>query len=268
MTSVGRINQLYGNEVLDTLQREKARFVNSTLKVTLLGEAVSDTLEDGRVLSGVGGQYNFVAMAHSFSDGRSIITLRSTRLGKNSLESNIVFGYEHSTIPRHLRDIVVSEYGIANLRGKTDSECIKEMLNISDSRFQETLLKEAKKAGKVDKNYKIPTQFTNNYPEVISKKLGPYKEQDLFPSFPYGCAFTEEEIKLAATLKKIKSYQRSKISLIISVAKVAFKMMSKKKPEERIIPYLKRMNLDNPNSVKETFYQTLLIQELKNICSL
>ena len=72
MRSVTRINQLYGHERLDRLHRRHARFVNTSMMVTLLGAFVSDGLEDGTVVSGVGGQYNFVAMAHALPDGRSV----------------------------------------------------------------------------------------------------------------------------------------------------------------------------------------------------
>lgn len=51
------------------------------------------------------------------------------------------------TIPRFLRDIVITEYGIADCRSKTDSEVIQAMLNIADSRFQPKLLAQAKKHG-------------------------------------------------------------------------------------------------------------------------
>ena len=66
MTRVSEINELYGgNEALERLQRRDARFFNTCMMATALGAAVSDALEDGRVVSGVGGQYNFVAMAHA-----------------------------------------------------------------------------------------------------------------------------------------------------------------------------------------------------------
>ncbi|MCW5574393.1 MAG: acetyl-CoA hydrolase, partial [Steroidobacteraceae bacterium] len=66
MCGVGFVNQLLGDDhELRRLQRRDARFVNTAMMVTLLGAAVSDTLADGRVVSGVGGQYNFVAMAHA-----------------------------------------------------------------------------------------------------------------------------------------------------------------------------------------------------------
>ena len=68
-----------GREALDALQRRDARFFNICMMATALGAAVSDGLENGQVVSGVGGQYNFVAMAHALEGGRSILMLRSTR---------------------------------------------------------------------------------------------------------------------------------------------------------------------------------------------
>jgi acyl-CoA hydrolase len=66
MCGVSFVNQLDGaDQALKIAQRRHGRFLNSTMMMTLLGAAVSDGLADGRVISGVGGQYNFVAMAHS-----------------------------------------------------------------------------------------------------------------------------------------------------------------------------------------------------------
>jgi acyl-CoA hydrolase len=45
----------------------------------LFGAVASDQLEDGRVVSGIGGQYNFVSMAHALPDARLIMMIRSTR---------------------------------------------------------------------------------------------------------------------------------------------------------------------------------------------
>ena len=138
MRGVGYVNQLYGaDQELRMLQRRAARCVNTTMMVTLLGAAVSDALESGQVVSGVGGQYNFVAMAHALPDARSILCVRATRTRHGRTTSNILWSYAHETIPRHLRDIVVTEYGIADLRGRTDAEVIAALLNIADSRFQD-----------------------------------------------------------------------------------------------------------------------------------
>ncbi|MFU8832568.1 MAG: acetyl-CoA hydrolase/transferase C-terminal domain-containing protein, partial [Wenzhouxiangella sp.] len=94
MHGVGRINQLYGgNEALDIAQRRHARFINTCMMVTATGAAVSDGLKDHQVVSGVGGQYNFVAMAHALEDGRSVLMLRSTRESGGTTRSNIVWEY-------------------------------------------------------------------------------------------------------------------------------------------------------------------------------
>lgn len=80
MRRVSKVNELYGGqEALERLQRREARFFNSAMMATALGAAVSDGLDDGRVVSGVGGQYNFVAMAHALRDARSVLMLRAVR---------------------------------------------------------------------------------------------------------------------------------------------------------------------------------------------
>ncbi|MFP3520579.1 acetyl-CoA hydrolase/transferase C-terminal domain-containing protein, partial [Pseudomonas sp. SIMBA_077] len=80
----------------------------------LMGAAVSDQLQGGRVMSGVGGQYNFVAQGHALADARSVLILRSWRESAREVSSNIVCEYGHRPIPRHLRDFVITEYGIAD----------------------------------------------------------------------------------------------------------------------------------------------------------
>ena len=139
------------------------------MMLTTLGAAVSDGLADGRVVSGVGGQYNFVSMAHALPGARSVLCVRSTRSKDGKLSSNIVTGYGHTTIPRHLRDIAITEYGIADLRGRTDGECVAAMINIADSRFQEPLLAEAKRANKIDAAYRIPEEYRRNTPERLEE---------------------------------------------------------------------------------------------------
>jgi acyl-CoA hydrolase len=150
MTRIDFINQLYGNGELKRAQRTKARFMNTTMVVTLLGGAASDTLESGQVVSGVGGQYNFVAMSHALPDARLLMMLRATHENKDGLRSSIVWNYGQVTIPRHLRDIVVTEYGIADLRGQSDGEVVKRLIAIADSRFQDQLVNQAKAHGKLE----------------------------------------------------------------------------------------------------------------------
>ncbi len=110
------------------------------------------------------GQYNFVAQAHELEDGRSILELHASRRDKGGVRSNIRWTYGHTTIPRHLKDIAVTEYGAADLRGLSDRDTIAAMLCIADSRFQDELLGEAKTARKIEAAYEIPAAFRGNTP--------------------------------------------------------------------------------------------------------
>ena len=258
MTGISYVNELYGQEELKQLQRKAARFVNTGLIVTLTGAVASDGFEDGRVLSGVGGQYNFVAMAHELEDGRSILLIRSTKEEDGKLESNIRSRYGHVTIPRHLRDIVITEYGIAELRGRTDEEVIVALIEIADSRFQDELVKDAKRAGKIRENYDIPDYARNNRPEKLKTLLNRYRERGLFKAFPFGTDLTEQEVILRKALLILKqTVQQKKLRLPrpTDVRKtIAIPNHAR--------PYLERMMLDHPQTFKERLYRRALVYAL------
>ncbi|MDO7925827.1 acetyl-CoA hydrolase/transferase C-terminal domain-containing protein [Pseudomonas sp. KFB-139] len=256
MTAISYINELYGNEELKRLQRRDARFINSAFTMTLMGAAVSDQLEDGRVLSGVGGQYNFVSQAHALEDARSILILRSWRESGGEISSNIVWQYGHATIPRHLRDIVVTEYGIADLRGQTDATVIERLLNISDSRFQSGLIEQAQKAGKLPKDFHLDPRFTQNTPERLQDIASRYPA--LFIEYPLGCDFTARERDLLRALNWLKS--KFKLTEILELGKATLDA-----PEpSAYIEHLQRMQLDEPQGLKEELYQRLLLAGLHN----
>lgn len=205
MTRVSDINQLSGGrESLEALQRRGARFFNTCMMATALGAAVSDALEDGRVVSGVGGQYNFVAMAHALRDGRSVLLLRSRRVGTAGARSNILWSYGHATIPRHLRDLFVTEYGIADLRGKSDQDCVLAMLAITDARFLDGLVAQAKRAGKLRATFSVPDRWRQNTPARLQEALRPFQARGLFADFPFGSDFTAEERRLLPALQWLK----------------------------------------------------------------
>jgi hypothetical protein len=209
MKPVSFTNELYGDEDAKRRARVDARFVNSVMMATLMGAAVSDGLENGQVVSGVGGQYNFVAQAFALAGARSVLTLEATRQAGARPESNIRWSYGHETIPRHLRDIVVTEYGVADLRGKSDADVIAAMLAIADSRFQDELARRAKDAGKLPKDFEIPAVHRENVPERIVEALKPAREAGLLPSFPFGSDFTDVEQRLIPALQLLQDAQHA-----------------------------------------------------------
>lgn len=254
MTRVSRINQLYRGEALDRVQRHKARFINTCMKMTLLGAAVSDQLADGQVVSGVGGQYNFVAMAHALDNSRSILMLRAVRKGSAGLESNIVWEYPHHTIPRHLRDIVITEYGIADLRGRTDEQCIQALLCITDSRFQQQIQKQATAAGKLAEDWEIPENHRHNTPDDLQRIVNSMPS-DLLPTWPFGSDLNADELKLAKALKWL---QRQPVWRMAGLA------LLPSGNDATQTPLLQRMQLHQPDSFKQKLWRRLLLHALKH----
>lgn len=259
MTAVSRVNELFSDVKLEQRQHRHARFINICMKMTLLGAAASDAVEDGQVVSGVGGQYNFVAMAHVLKEGRSILLLKSTRSEHGRLISNMMWEYGQCTIPRHLRDVVVTEYGIADVRGKQDWEVIAALLNISDSRFQETLLVEAKRAGKIPGDYRIPDLFRENTPQKLHAGLKPFRQAGLFPEFPFGSDFTPEELRLGKALLDLKrrtSHWSGRLSTLTQTLLAPV-------TDPRYAPYLQRLGLDQPANLRERFTARLVVGALR-----
>ncbi|CBL46777.1 Acetyl-CoA hydrolase [gamma proteobacterium HdN1] len=261
MTAISYVNALYGNEELKRAQREKARLCNTVFTAHLLGAATSDGLENGQVVSGVGGQYNFVSQAHELPDGRSILMLKSARTKKGVTQSNIVYKYGHTTIARHLRDIFVSEYGVADVRGRTDQEVVAAMLNITDSRFQPELLREAKANGKIAPDYEIPEAYRNNTPQRLEKIVAKYRAKGHFPAFPFGSDLTAEELTLAQALRKVAARAEKASELVTA----AWKMRNQAPHSPRTEALLARVGLTQAQGIKDKIARQLLIEELEKL---
>ena len=259
MTSVNDVNALYGNEIARRRERVDARFINIAMKATCLGAIASDALEDGRVVSGVGGQYNFVAQAHELEGARSIILLKAVREKGGKVETNIVWSYGHTTVPRHLRDIVITEYGVADLRGQTDEECVRRMLAITDARFQDELVQKAITAGKLRPDFVVPAAWRANTPEAISRALAPHRPA--LPDYPFGTELTGIEQELGAALDDLKAQTAGRWS------RLAFMLMALAMPPQSSMgaynAHLERLSLVAPATLKEWMWQRLIINSLK-----
>jgi len=264
MSRISRINDLYDpNEILLRKQRKNARFMNTCMSVNLLGGAASETLEDGRVVSGVGGQYNFVSMAHELHDARSILMLRSTRTKHGKRTSNLVWSQGELTIPRHLRDIVITEYGIADIRNTSDAETIAALLNITDSEFQEELLTVAKQNGKINAGYEIPHWARDNTPARIDRLHRFARKASFFSPFPFGSDFTPTEENIALALGILEPM--GPLDLVrLAVSRTP---SSDARSHERWSDELKRMDLEHPKSIQESIYRRLLLAALDKIDS-
>lgn len=254
MRGISFVNDLNGHEWdLKVAQRRHARFINTAMMVTGLGAAVSDALHDGRLVSGVGGQYNFVAMAHALPEARSILCVRATRMAHGRLTSNLPWSYGHVTIPRHLRDIFITEYGIADLRSKTDREVVEALVAVMDARFQDDFVAAARRAGKLPKDYRVPDVARQNRPEVLAERLAPWRQQGLFDELPFGSDFTAEEIVLSKALRQIATRSQT-----WSGRWTLLRNALATEESASLRPYLERMALHAPASLHERLTARLL----------
>jgi hypothetical protein len=220
---------------------------------TLMGAVVSDGLDNGQVVSGVGGQYNFVAQSFALAGARSILAVEAARQAGAKAQSNIRWSYGHETIPRHLRDVVVTEYGVADLRGKSDADVIAAMLCVADSRFQDELARKAKDAGKLPRNFEIPPAHRENVPERIARALKPAREAGLLPSFPFGSDFTDTEQRLIPALQLLQEAQLVPLRL----PGLLWQGLTRA-PDAADRECLARLGLDKPATIAERGYRALV----------
>ena len=147
----------------------------------------------------------------------------------------------------------VTEYGIADVRGKSDEDVIAAMLSIADSRFQDELARRAKDAGKLPNNFEIPAAHRENFPERIAAALKPAREAGLLPSFPFGSDFTEVEQRLIPALQLLQAAQRRPEQLLRLLWEGFLRS-----PDAVDEECLARLGLDRPRAVAERFYRALV----------
>jgi acyl-CoA hydrolase len=119
--------------------------INNALQIDLTGQVTAETL-NGRVYSGPGGQTVFATAASYSEGGRSIIAVPSSSTVEGERHSRIVPQLAPGTTvtaPRTFVDYVVTEHGIATLKGKTVRERAAELIAVAHPDFRGELRSEA-----------------------------------------------------------------------------------------------------------------------------
>jgi acyl-CoA hydrolase len=118
--------------------------INSALQIDLSGQVCADSIGH-RIYSGVGGQVDFVLGATWSQNGKSIIAMPSTaRDGALSrLVTSLAAGAGVVTTRAQV-DYVVTEYGVAELRGRSLGERARDLIAIAHPDFREGLAREAR----------------------------------------------------------------------------------------------------------------------------
>ena len=140
------VNMFPANIIIDPYligQNDRVVAINSALQVDLLGQVVADTM--GAVqFTGIGGQVDFVRGAARSRDGKAIIALPST--AKKGTVSRIVAALSPGTAVTTMRadvDYVVTEHGVAHLRGMGLRERAEALIEIADPAFKDQIMDEA-----------------------------------------------------------------------------------------------------------------------------
>ncbi len=129
------------NDPTQIAHNDRMISINGALSVDLHGQVVADTI-DGRQHSGIGGHEDFVSGASMEPDDRSLVCLPSTaKVGDrvvSRIQSQLGAGSVVTT-PRHQLDVVVTEYGAAELRGRTDRERAEALIAVAHPSVRDAL---------------------------------------------------------------------------------------------------------------------------------
>jgi acetyl-CoA hydrolase len=117
--------------------------VNSGIEVDLFGQ-VNAEVAGGRYLGGIGGSVDYLRPAVRATGGRSVIALPATARGAIS---RIVSRVEQVTVARSDVDVVVTEHGVAELRGMSEGERAKRLVDIAAPEHRDGLRKAARELG-------------------------------------------------------------------------------------------------------------------------
>jgi len=137
-------------------QNDKVVSVNNTTEIDLQGQASSES-SGPRHISGTGGQLQFVRGAYASKGGQSFLCLTSTYQKDGQRKSRIVSQLTPGSIvttPRTDMMFVVTEWGMANLKGKSVAERAKALISLAHPDFREELEREARSGNMIPCGYR------------------------------------------------------------------------------------------------------------------
>ncbi len=118
--------------------------INATLSVDFLGQCASETI-GGRYYSSAGGQNDFARGAMNSRDGQGFVVLHSTTSSGNSRIVPRLTAGDAVTTPKNTVDKIVTEYGVAELRGRSIRERTRALIEVAHPDHREELRAEAQR---------------------------------------------------------------------------------------------------------------------------
>ena len=157
----------YTNNPMVIAQHPNMVAINSALEVDLTGQATAESIGK-TIYSGIGGQADFMRGAALSRNGKTILVLPSSAKG-DTLSRIVPFLKEGTGFTLHRGDVqyVVTEYGIAYLKGKSLRERAMDLIAIAHPKFREGLIDEAKKANLIYRDQAFISGKRGEYPEHL-----------------------------------------------------------------------------------------------------
>jgi acyl-CoA hydrolase/GNAT superfamily N-acetyltransferase len=164
----------FTNNPISVARNDRMVSVNGALLIDVTGQVVVDSVK-GLFRSGVGSMVDFVRGAAMSRDGRPVIALASTGVDDDGRRFSRVV----ATLPPgagvgcHRADIhyVVTEYGVASLRGRTIQERVQELIQVAHPDFREQLLEEARQHHLLPPYFHLPPPLAETAHGIRTRKL-------------------------------------------------------------------------------------------------
>lgn len=219
--------------------------VNSALAVDLTGQAAVDSL-DGRFFGGVGGHLDFARGAACARGGRFILALPATARGGKA--SRVVASLGAGTgvcLPRADADFVVTEYGIASLRGRSLRERAVALISIAHPDFRKSLSRAASAAGLLDAGHVFPADAAP-YPaelegrarlggrEFLVRPLRPADERKLKDLF-YSQSLKTTTMRFGVPLKRLSEREFQELVALDLRRSLALGAFTRERGRERLV---------------------------------
>jgi acyl-CoA hydrolase len=141
----------YANNIGVIAQEDNVVAINGSVEVDLYGQICSESYGH-RMRSGSGGQLDFVVGSFWSPGGRAINLVPSTAMkGTRSRIVPALGTGARVTVPRHYAGYIVTEYGVADLYGRTEPERAEALINVAHPKFRDDLTKAARELGLLKK---------------------------------------------------------------------------------------------------------------------
>ncbi|HEX5693360.1 MAG TPA: acetyl-CoA hydrolase/transferase C-terminal domain-containing protein, partial [Arenimonas sp.] len=150
----------------------------------------------------------------------------------------------------------ITEYGIADLRGRSDQDCTRAMLAITDAAHQPGLVQAAQAGKKLPRDFSLPSAWADNRRESLSRRLHALRRNGVLPDYPMGSDFTPVEERLAKALGWLKARSarpRDRIGLVVRA------LASRSTPDPEA---MQRMGLASPSGLSAHVEARLLAYAL------